>query len=175
LTQPNKEKINQTKKNNNCFTFAFCITINVLFIYITSSNFFFLTVFYSSSDASLAEIFVYSQISWPRSGDCGGAGFEPGTAASSVWCRPVALANPLEPSKFFFEFFLQIWGKGVLLAQTGKSKWIFTYNKVSQRNLTKTPRTLNYARAVSLVLYEDVNDLSCTVKICLKTDKFKPV
>jgi hypothetical protein len=83
--------------------------------------------------------------------------------------------NPLEPSKFFFEFFLQIWGKGVLLAQTGKSKWIFTYNKVSQRNLTKTPRTLNYARAVSLVLYEDVNDLSCTVKICLKTDKFKPV
>jgi hypothetical protein len=23
----------------------------------------------------------------------GGAGFEPGTAASTVWCRPVALAN----------------------------------------------------------------------------------
>jgi hypothetical protein len=36
---------------------------------------------------------IHSQISWPRSGDCGGAGFEPGTAASSVWCRPVALAN----------------------------------------------------------------------------------
>jgi hypothetical protein len=36
---------------------------------------------------------IHSQISWPRSGDCGGAGFEPGTAASSVCCRPVALAN----------------------------------------------------------------------------------
>jgi hypothetical protein len=58
----------------------------------------FFTVFYSSSDASLADFFccfckIHSQISWPRSGDCGGAGFEPGTTASSVWCLPVALAN----------------------------------------------------------------------------------
>jgi hypothetical protein len=50
--------------------------------------------------------------------------------------------NPLEPSKFFFEFFLQIWRRGVLLVQTAKSNWIFAYNKVSQRNLTRTPRTL---------------------------------
>jgi hypothetical protein len=30
---------------------------------------------------------IHSQISWPRSGDCGGAGFEPGTAASSKMPR----------------------------------------------------------------------------------------
>jgi hypothetical protein len=55
----------------------------------------FFTVFYSSSDALLRFCFymIHSQISWPRSGDCGRVRFEPGTAASSVWCRPVALAN----------------------------------------------------------------------------------
>jgi hypothetical protein len=43
---------------------------------------------------------IHSQISWPRSGDCGGDGFEPGTAASSVWCRPVALlTEPPHPRK----------------------------------------------------------------------------
>jgi hypothetical protein len=59
------------------------------------------------------------------------------------------------------------------LVQTAKSNWIFAYNKVSQRNLTRTPRTLNYARAVSLVLYKHVNDLLFSaVKTHLKTDKF---
>jgi hypothetical protein len=52
------------------------------------SKYLFFTGYFSSSDASLAEIFFYmihSQISWPRSGDCGGAGFEPGTAANSKY------------------------------------------------------------------------------------------
>jgi hypothetical protein len=52
---------------------------------------FFLLFFYSGRDASIILRFVlmHSNISWHRSEDWGGAGFELGTIASSVLCRPV--------------------------------------------------------------------------------------
>jgi hypothetical protein len=57
---------------------------------------FFKIVFYSSRDASPSEILIFNDtviFPGPVQETVRGAGFEPGTAASSVWCRPVALAN----------------------------------------------------------------------------------
>jgi hypothetical protein len=80
--------------------------------------------------------------------------------------------NPLEPSKFFFEFFLQIWRRGVLWVKTGKSKWILAYFKVSSINPVRTPRTFNYAWAVSLVLYEHWMNYSRKQKLLTKRTMF---